>query len=141
MEIEKSFEQRVPDRPQEETALPASKENPPERETQRLILAGIAAGPGRGEGSVRVIRSEKEYASFQDGEVLVTRTTDPSMTLLMSRAAAVVCDLGGITSHAAIVSREMGLPCVVATKTATTTLRTGEHVVVDGAKGEIYTIL
>jgi len=60
------------------------------------------------------------------------------MTPLMNRAAAIVCDIGGMTSHPSIVSREMGIPCVVATKNATTLLRDGMRVIVDGDKGVVY---
>ena len=66
--------------------------------------------------------------------------TDPTMVIMMSKADASITDTGGLTCHAAIVSREMGIPCVVATKTATKELKNGQEVFVDGDKGEIYLI-
>lgn len=102
------------------------------------ILTGIAASAGLAEGIVRLVNGLEDNNRFQDGDILVTRITDPTMVLMMARAAAIVCDIGGITSHPSIVSREMGIPCVVNTKEATTKLRDGQRVRVDGTKGEIY---
>ncbi len=81
-----------------------------------------------------------DHVAFKEGEILVTRITDPTMTPLMNRAAAIVCDIGGMTSHPSIVAREMGIPCVVATKNATTVLRDGMRVVVDGDAGEVFAL-
>lgn len=102
------------------------------------ILNGIAASNGRATGKVRVIRPGTNRSEFQDDEVLVTRLTDPSMIMMMSKACAIVCDVGGMVSHPAIVSREMGTPCVVATKKATEVLKDGMMVEVDGSNGKIY---
>ena len=103
-------------------------------------MKGIAASPGTARGKVKVIKSMNDHVAFKEGEILVTRITDPTMTPLMNRAAAIVCDIGGMTSHPSIVAREMGIPCVVATKNATTVLRDGMRVVVDGDAGEVFAL-
>ena len=78
-----------------------------------------------------------DAGSFVDGEVLVTRMTAPDWVPLMRRAAAIATDSGGMTCHAAIVSRELGIPCVVGTQTATQKLRNGEIVTVDATRGVV----
>ncbi|MFN0090624.1 MAG: phosphoenolpyruvate synthase [Acidimicrobiales bacterium] len=102
------------------------------------LVSGLAASHGVGAGLVRVLASPSEADQFQDGEVLVAAMTKPDWLPIMRRAAAVVTDGGGVTCHAAIVSRELGIPCVVGTRTATTTLRTGEAVTVDADQGKIF---
>ncbi len=115
---------------------PAAEPAPaPEAGPARILVRGLGATSGAASGRVRVMTSPDEGVQFQTGEVLVAAMTDPDWAPLMRRAAAVVTDSGGMTCHAAIVSRELGVPCVVATRTATTTLRTGEIVTVDGARG------
>ncbi len=104
------------------------------------ILRGIAASEGRVRGKVKIIESAEDHFKFREGDVLVTRITDPTMTLLMNRSVAIVCDIGGITSHPSIVSREMGIPCVVNAKEATKKLKDGMEIVVDGDKGIIYEV-
>jgi len=101
------------------------------------ILKGIAASQGQAEGIVKVVWTLKDNAKFNEGDVLVTKMTEPSMVPVMIRASAIVTDIGGLTSHAAIVSREMGIPCVVATKEATKILKDGQKIKVDGTKGEV----
>lgn len=105
---------------------------------QQPILTGIAASVGLAEGAVRLVNGVEDNDRFQDGDILVTRITDPTMVLMMARAAAIICDIGGITSHPSIVSREMGIPCVVNTQNATAKLKDGQRVRVDGTKGEVY---
>jgi pyruvate,water dikinase len=87
---------------------------------------------------VRVLLQPKEGRRLEQGEVLVAPMTNPDWVPTIRRAAAVVTDGGGMTCHAAIVSRELGVPCVVGARTATTTLRDGELVTVDGAQGAVY---
>jgi pyruvate,water dikinase len=99
------------------------------------LLHGLGAAPGMASGTVRVLESLADAASFVDGAVLVTRMTAPDWVQLMRRAAAIVTDSGGMTCHAAIVSRELGIPCVVGTQRATTTLRDDEIVTVDATRG------
>lgn len=105
-----------------------------------IILKGIGAGPGKGSGKVKVIKDVEDFSKFEEGNVLVTKMTDPSMVIIMGKASAAICDTGGLTSHAAIVSREMGIPCVVATENGTTVLKDGDVVEVDGTKGEVYSV-
>ncbi len=99
------------------------------------LLSGVAGGGGTATGPVRVLAGPGEFGTFLPGEVLVCAATSPPWTPLFARAAAVVVDHGGPASHAAIVAREYGLPVVLATGTATTTLRTGQVVTVDGQRG------
>jgi pyruvate,water dikinase len=102
-----------------------------------LLVAGLAAAPGIASGAVRVLRSPSEGRRLVDGEVLVAPMTNPDWVPTMRRAAALVTDSGGVTCHAAIVGRELHLPTVVATRTATTALHDGEVVTVDGGAGEV----
>ncbi|EFC82266.1 PEP/pyruvate-binding domain-containing protein, partial [Parafrankia sp. EUN1f] len=102
-----------------------------------VLLTGRGGAPGRAGGKVRVLASPGEAAGFATGEVLVAAMTSPDWVPVIRRAAAVVTDSGGITCHAAIVARELGVPCVVGTSTATSTLHTGDHVIVDGALGVV----
>ncbi len=101
------------------------------------LVRGLGASPGVAAGPARVLASADESAALQPGEVLVAAMTSPDWVPLMRRAAAVVTDAGGMTSHAAIVSRELGIPCVVGTRAATRTLRTGQLVTVDGRRGAV----
>jgi len=106
-----------------------------------VILSGVSVGSKIAAGRVHVISSEKEIKKFKDGDVLVARATDPSWEPIMKKAAAIVTDTGGRTCHAAIVSRELGVPCVVGTKEATQVLKNGQEVTVDcaaGVEGVVY---
>ena len=98
---------------------------------------GIAASPGVVEGVVRVLRHENELAELQPGEILVAAITAPSWASAFSVVGAVVTDIGGLMSHAAIVCREYGMPAVVSTGFATSRLKTGQRVRVDGHKGTV----
>jgi len=102
-----------------------------------VLVSGLAAAPGLVTGAVRILRSTEEGSRLQDGDILVATMTSPDWVPTMRRAAALVTDGGGVTCHAAIVGRELHLPTVVATRTATTVLRDGEIVTVDGAKGVV----
>jgi len=103
----------------------------------RVLVSGLAASKGMASGPVRVLLSPDEGDQLLDGEVLVAPMTSPDWVPAMRRAAALVTDGGGMTCHAAIVSRELGVPCVVGTRTATAVLRDGEEVTVDGARGQV----
>ncbi|WP_433666029.1 phosphoenolpyruvate synthase [Nocardia sp. CA-136227] len=105
----------------------------------RVLVRGLAAAPGRASGPVRVLRSPAEGSALGDGEILVAPMTNPDWLPTLSRAAAVVTDSGGMTCHAAIVARELGIPCIVGARTATAQLATGEEVTVDGSAGQVYT--
>jgi len=102
-----------------------------------ILVQGLAASAGRASGLVRVLHSPDEGHELQNGEVLVAPMTSPDWVPTMRRAAAVVTDGGGMTCHAAIVSRELGVPAVVGARNATTVLRDGELVTVDGAQGVV----
>jgi pyruvate, water dikinase len=102
------------------------------------LVQGLAASHGTAVGRVRVLESPDDGDQLVDGEILVAKMTSPDWVPTMRRAAALVTDGGGITCHAAIVSRELGVPCVVGARTATTVLRNGELVTVDGSKGVVY---
>ncbi len=106
----------------------------------KAILQGVAVGAKIGAGKVRVIKDVRKITDFQPGEVLVTEITDPDWEPIMKIASAIVTDKGGRTSHAAIVSRELGIPCIVGSETATKILKTGQPVTVDCASGEIGVI-
>ncbi len=103
-----------------------------------VLLKGIAASIGIASGAVRIIYKPDEIDKVGQGEVLVTEKTNPDFVPAMKRAAAIVTDTGGQTSHAAIVSRELGIPCVVGTGTATHVLKNDQVISVDGAKGLVY---
>ncbi len=99
------------------------------------ILKGIAIGEKIGAGKVRVISDVSKITQFQPGEVLVTKMTDPDWVPIMRIASAIVTDEGGKTAHAAIVSRELGIPAIVGTGSATKVLKTGQKVTVDCTQG------
>ncbi|MGH3330810.1 MAG: phosphoenolpyruvate synthase [Nocardioidaceae bacterium] len=108
-----------------------------EEEAGTVLVSGLAAAPGIVSGTVRILRSTADSPLLLEGDVLVATMTSPDWVPTMRRAAALVTDRGGVTCHAAIVGRELHLPTVVATRTATTVLRDGEMVTVDGAKGVV----
>jgi pyruvate, water dikinase len=101
-----------------------------------VLVTGRAVGERIGKGRARVIRSVTDLRELQPGEVLVTEMTDPDWEPVMKRAAAIVTDRGGRTCHAAIVSRELGIPAIVGTETGTTALAEAEEVTVSCAEGE-----
>jgi pyruvate,water dikinase len=101
------------------------------------LVRGLGAAPGSGSGQVRVLRSLADAGELGAGDVLVAHMTAPDWVPLMRRASAIVTDSGGMTCHAAIVSRELGLPCVVGTGDATSKLRNGELVTVDATPGAV----
>ena len=112
---------------------------PPEDAGTRgeVLVRGLGASPGRATGAVRVLHSPAEGAELLPGEVLVAPMTNPDWVPVLRRAGALVTDGGGMTCHAAIVTRELGVPCVVGARTATSVLRTGTMVTVDGRAGEV----
>lgn len=102
------------------------------------VLQGLGVGDRSATGPVRVLTSPKEGGKLLDGDVLVAALTSPDWVPTMRRAAALVTDSGGSTCHAAIVSRELGLPAVVGTRTATSVLRDGDIVTVDASSGQVF---
>lgn len=109
-----------------------------EEHLKDVILQGAPASPVIGIGKVTIIKSPSELDKVQKGDVLVTEMTNPDYVPAMRRAIAIVTDKGGRTSHAAIVSRELGIACVVGTGKATKKLKDGQIVTVDGAKGLVF---
>jgi pyruvate,water dikinase len=106
--------------------------------TGEIILEGLAASPGIASGTVKIIQDLKDLPKIKQGDILVTKMTNPDMVVSMQKSAAIVTDDGGLTAHAAIVSREMGIPAIVGTGEATTKLKEGEVITVDGFSGKIY---
>ena len=109
--------------------------------TKKPVLIGIAVGDKIGQGKVAVISNVSKIAQFKKSDVLVTKMTDPDWLPAMRIASAIVTDEGGKTAHAAIVSRELGIPCIVGSHKATKILKTGQLVTVDctqGLNGRIY---
>jgi len=102
------------------------------------MLKGIGSSPGIAAGAVKIIRSIEDLAKMQQGDILVTKMTSPDMVVAMSRSAAIVTDEGGVTCHASIVGREMGLPVIVGTRTATQSLKEGQPITVDAFNGLVY---
>jgi len=103
-----------------------------------VILTGVPASSGTGSGPVHLVFNIEQALQLKSGSVLVTPMTNPDMVVAMRNSAAIITDVGGIICHAAIVSRELGLPCVVGTETATATLVRGEAVTVNGSTGRVH---
>jgi pyruvate, water dikinase len=103
-----------------------------------VILQGLGASPGIASGTVKIILDLKDLEKISTGDVLVTKMTNPDMVVSMQKSTAIITDEGGMTAHAAIVSREMGIPAVVGTREGTVKLKDGMIVTVDGSSGKIY---
>ena len=103
-----------------------------------VILQGQGASPGVASGRVVIVHDVKDTSAVKEGDILVTTMTNPDMVPAMRRVNAIITDEGGMTCHAAIVSRELGTPAVVGTKKATKVLQDGQIITVDGEKGTIY---
>ncbi len=103
-------------------------------------LKGSCASKGTAKGPVKIIKKIHDLVNFHKGDILVASMTRPEMVVAMKKAAAIVTDEGGITSHAAIVSRELGIPCIVGTQYATKILKDGDLVEVDANKGTVKKI-
>ena len=108
----------------------------------KVLVKGLPASPGLVAGKVHVITNPEDIEKFKKGEILVTPMTSPDWVPAMKKAVAIITDAGGMTCHASIVSRELGIPCVVGTKSrsveATLTLKDGQDVTVDAQNGIIY---
>jgi rifampicin phosphotransferase len=115
-------------------------EHPLVADQELKLITGSPGSAGKVEGNVRVIESPADGDNLQTGEILVAVQTDIAWTLLFPRAAAVITDVGAALSHAAIVARELGIPAVVGCGNATTRLKTGDRVRVDGTKGMVEII-
>lgn len=108
----------------------------------KVLVKGLPASPGMAAGKCHVITDSKDINEFQEGEVLVTTMTSPDWVPAMKKAIAIVTDAGGMTCHASIVSRELGIPCVVGTKSrsveATKVLKSGQDITIDAQNGVVY---
>jgi len=109
----------------------------PDQAPGEVLVRGLGAAPGSASGGVRLLENPHDTAAFHEGDVLVAHMTTPDWVPLMRRAAAIVTDSGGMTCHAAIVSRELRIPCIVGTGEATKKLRDGEIVTVDATHGTV----
>ena len=106
--------------------------------TDSETLRGFAGAAGRSEGIVRILANPEDGEKLQPGEILVASTTNVGWTPIFPKAAAIITDIGAPLSHAAIVARELGIPAVVGCGNATTRLKTGDRVLVDGGQGVVY---
>lgn len=123
------------------TTLGASEKTPNHElstKNLQLLLKGAPASPGIISGPVRIVNDVKHLDKVKPGDVMVTVMTTPDFVPAMKRAAGIVTDRGGLTSHAAIVSRELGVTCVVGTTTATKVLKDGMVITVNGVTGEVF---
>ncbi len=123
------------------TTLNTGGESKPEEKTEderEIITKGLGASPGMASGAVKIIKSTSELDKILEGDILVTVMTTPDMVPAMKRADGIITDEGGVTCHAAIVSRELGIPCVVGTGDTTKILKENEIVTLDGNKGTVY---
>ncbi|MGC9060265.1 MAG: phosphoenolpyruvate synthase [Thermoplasmata archaeon] len=114
------------------------KKQPAGTGESRILVKGLPASPGIGMGVVKLVHGVEDLQKVEEGDIMVTVMTTPDMVPAMSRAKGIVTDEGGMTCHAAIVSRELGIPCIVGTKTATQILKDGMEVTVDGKLGNVY---
>jgi pyruvate,water dikinase len=114
------------------------KKEPKEKVATSALLEGLGASPGIAYGEAKLVSDASELGKVKDGDILVAVMTTPDMVPAMKRAAAIVTDEGGLTCHAAIVSRELGCPAVVGTRKATHVLIDGMKITVDGEKGLVF---
>ena len=103
-----------------------------------VLVRGLGASPGMASGTVKIILDIDELDKIKDGDIMVTTMTTPDMVPAMRRASGIVTDEGGVTCHASIISRELGIPCVVGTGDATTVLEENSGVTLDGKKGLVF---
>jgi len=122
------------------TTFKAQKENVKsgKEEKNKILLKGETASGGVYFGKVKIINDPEELGKIQKGDIMVTTMTTPDMVPAMQRAGAIITDEGGMTCHAAIVSREMGTPCIVGTEVATKVLKDGQEVTVHASQGLVY---
>lgn len=112
----------------------------------KIIAKGLGVSKGTVQGKVKIIRDFADHASFEEGDILVTHLTDPTMVPSMNKAAGIICNIGGLTSHPSIISRELGIPCIVAAKSGATgkpvteLLNKNQEILMDGESGEIYEV-
>ena len=103
-----------------------------------VLVRGLGASPGMAAGNVKIILDIEELDKIKDGDIMVTTMTTPDMVPAMKRSSGIVTDEGGVTCHASIISRELGIPCVVGTGDATSALKENTGVTIDGKKGLVF---
>ncbi len=121
-------------------AKPYIEASPAHRTHSIAELKGVTASPGLVTAPVRIVRTLEDMQAFQPGEILVTNQTTPEFVPIMRKAAAIITEQGGITSHAAVISRELGVPCIIGTKIATKVFQTGDQLEVDATNGVVRKI-
>ena len=104
----------------------------------KSLVTGLVASKGIAKGNCVIVNSVTDFSKVKKGDILVVKNTDPSYVILFSRVAGIITEVGGMCSHAAIVSREMGLPCIVGTGNAREILKDGLKVVLDAEQGIVY---
>src|SRR3989338_7515529 len=107
-----------------------------------ILITGIGVSSGKAPGLVKIVSDVEEASKkINKGDILVTDMTNPDFTLFMAKSAAIITNTGGMLCHAAIVARELGIPCVTGTKNATEVLKDGTKVLVDGFEGTVYEVV
>jgi pyruvate,water dikinase len=104
----------------------------------QILTQGMAASPGIASGTVKIIHSMDDLHKIKQGDILVTTMTNPDMVVTMQKAAAILTSEGGVTAHAAIVSREMGIPAIVGAQDALDILKDGDEITIDGFHGKVF---
>ena len=104
----------------------------------KVLLKGTVANQGEVRAIVFVIKKPADIAKFKSSSILVATMTNPAYVPAMMKSVGIITDIGGITCHAAIIARELGVPCVVGTKVASQILKTGQVVTIDAQKGIVY---
>jgi len=126
----------------EEAAIAAGPSEKAAAGERKVLVSGLPASPGMAAGKAHVILDVKHINEFQDGEILITEMTAPDWVPAMRKAKAIITNSGGMTCHAAIVSRELGIPCIVGTASrgapATEAIKSGEEITVDATNGVVY---
>ncbi len=121
-----------------QTAELESRESTDEDESEDgELVHGLGSSPGRASGAARIVTKLDQLDKVEEGDIIVTEMTTPDMVPAMKRAAGIVTDEGGMTSHAAIISRELGVPAVVGTGNATTVIDDGGRIAIDGERGSV----
>ncbi len=120
------------------TTLKPKEEIKTEEKHGEVIITGLGASPGIASGVVKIVKTNEDLEKVKAGDVLVTHMTNPDMAVGYKKVCAIITDEGGTTCHAAIVSRELGIPAVVGTEKATQILKEGDEITVDGREGKVY---
>jgi len=103
----------------------------------KKVLQGLGVSKGKVKGTVKIIKNFDEHPEFNEGDILVTRITDPTMVPMMNKAAGIICEIGGLTSHPSVLSRELGIPCIVSVKDVMKILKDGDIIHMCGESGII----